>query len=134
MASYASVASEVGGRLRNGICASVVRIRRQAVHRTPRPWLGLIGLGLAASAALLINDPFLMPALAVCAWWWSPRVWFAWLMPLGAGALTVTWATVGAGLIAILPLPTAGLLWISTAAVIALTGTALRILLHERPR
>ena len=108
-------------------------LRCQPDHRLTRPWLGSVGVALAVSAVVLTDIDIALPVLALCAWWWCVPERFAWLVPLGAGVLTVAWVTVGTGLIAILPLPTAGLLWASFAAAVALLGAALRILLGERP-
>ena len=104
----------------------------EADQRQARPWLGLVGIALGSTAVLLTNVPVLLPLLAVCAWWWCPRKRFAWLIPIGAGMLTFAWVTVGVGLIALLPLPTAALLWLSFAAAPALVATAVRTVTEAR--
>jgi hypothetical protein len=104
----------------------------QADQREPRPWLGSVGMALAVSAALVAGVDIALPFLALCAWWWCIREPAAWLLPLGAGLLGAAWITVGVGLIAILPLSTAGLIWASTAALFAVVGALARALTGGR--
>jgi hypothetical protein len=106
--------------------------RHEADQRQPRPWLGSVGIALAVSAVLLVGLGFSFPLLAVCAWWWCLRMPLAWLLPLGLGVLTVAWVAIGAGLIAVLPLSAAGLIWASTAAVLAMLGVAGRAIERQR--
>jgi hypothetical protein len=106
--------------------------RQEADQRQPRLWLGSVGIALAVSAVLLVGLDFTFPLLAVCAWWWCVRMPLAWLLPLGLGVLTVAWVTVGAGLIAVLPLSAAGLIWASIAAALAVLGVAGRAIAHQR--
>jgi hypothetical protein len=106
--------------------------REQADQRQPRLWLGSVGIALAVSAVLLVGLDFALPLLAVCAWWWCLRMPLAWLLPLGLGVLGVAWVTIGAGLIAVLPLPTAGLIWASIAAALAVLGVAGRAIERQR--
>jgi hypothetical protein len=101
-------------------------LRQEADQRQPRPWLGSVGIALAVSAVLLAGLDLAIPLLAVCAWWWCLRMPLAWLLPLGLGVLTVAWVTIGAGLIATLPLSAAGLLWASIAAFVAMAGALAR--------
>lgn len=108
------------------------RLRHEADQRQARPWLGSVGVALAVSAVLLVGLDFAVPLLAVCAWWWCLRMPLAWLLPLGLGVLGVAWVTIGAGLIAVLPLPTAGLIWASTAAALAMLGVAGRAIERQR--
>ena len=112
--------------------AATAWLTAEADQRQARPWLGLVGIALGSTAVLLTDVPVLLPLLAVCAWWWCARERFAWLIPIGAGVLTVAWVTVGVGLIALLPLSTAGLLWISLAAAFALLATAVRTITEAR--
>jgi hypothetical protein len=109
-------------------------LRTEADQRTARPWLGLVGMALAVSAVLLTNDGLALPVLAVCAWWWCPRDRFGWLLPLGTGILTVAWVSVGSGLITLLPLSTAGLLWTSWAAGLAVLAAAASAVTDGRRR
>lgn len=107
-------------------------LRHEADRRQPRLWLGSVGIALAVSAVLLVGLDFAFPFLVVCAWWWCLRMPFAWLLPLGLGVLTVAWVTVGAGLIAVLPLSVAGLIWASIAAALAVLGVAGRAIERQR--
>src|ERR1700733_5031445 len=91
-------------------------------RRAPRPWLGAVGIALAVSTVLVTGVDFVLPFLALCGWWWCIREPAAWLLPLGAGLLGAAWITIGASLIALLPLSTAGLIWASLAAVVAVAG------------
>lgn len=106
--------------------------RRQADHRSPRPWLGSVGMALAVSAVLVAGVYFALPFLALCAWWWCIREPAAWLLPLGAGLLGAAWITVGVGLIGLLSLSTAGLIWASIAALVAVAGAVARALADRR--
>ena len=106
--------------------------RHQADRRQPRPWLGSVGTALAVSAVLLTDLDVALPFLALCAWWWCTRDRSAWLLPLGAGLLGAAWITVGVGLIALLPLSSAGLIWASIAAALALLGVAGRAITQQR--
>ena len=112
--------------------AATAWLTAEANQRQARPWLGLVGVALASAVVFLTNVPVLLPPLAVCAWWWCPRERFAWHIPIGAGILTLAWVMVGVGLIALLPLSTAGLLWISLAAGFALLGTVVRTITEAR--
>jgi hypothetical protein len=89
-------------------------------------------MALAVSAVLVAGVDSTLPFLAVCAWWWCIREPAAWVLPLGAGLLGAAWITVGVGLIALLPLSTAGLLWASIAAALALLGALARALTDKR--
>jgi hypothetical protein len=106
-------------------------IHRQADHRQPRPWLGSVGIALAVSAVLLTGAGLALPLLALGAWWWCFRMPLAWLLPLGLGILGAAWVTVGAGLLVVLPLSTAGLIWASIAATFALLAALARALAHR---
>lgn len=110
----------------------LARARAEAEGRPARPWIGVVGIGLATSAALLSDLPLATPALAMCAWWWSPRERFAWLLPLGAGLLTVAWVSVGADLMTLLPRPNAALLWTASAAWAASLAQLGRALTERR--
>ena len=113
--------------------ATVLRwFSRQASLREPRPWVGSVGIALAVSIVLLTRVDFAVPLLAVCAWWWCIREPAAWLLPLGAGLLGAAWITVGVGLIGLLPLSTAGLIWASIAAFVAVAGALARALAGRR--
>jgi hypothetical protein len=103
-------------------------IRRQADHRQPRPWLGSVGIALAVTAVLLTGAGLALALLAVCAWWWCFRMPLAWLLPLGLGVLGAAWVTVGVGLLVVLPLSTAGLIWASIAATWAVLAALARAL------
>lgn len=109
-------------------------LRTQAEQRSSRPWLGIVGIAIAVSAVLLTSVGVLLPLLVVCAWWWCPRERFVWLLPLGAGLITVAWVTVGAGLMAILPRPSADLLWMASAAWFGDLAVLVRILAERRHR
>jgi hypothetical protein len=113
-------------------CALSTWIHRQADHRRPRPWLGSVGIALAASAVLLTGAGLALPLLALCAWWWCFRMPLAWLLPLGLGVLGAAWVTVGVGLLVVLPLSTAGLIWASIAATWAVLAALARALASKR--
>jgi hypothetical protein len=100
----------------------------RANRREPLPWLGAVGIALAVSAVFVTGVDFALPFLALCAWWWCIREPAAWLLPLGAGLLGAAWITVGVGLIGLLPLSTAGLIWASIAAFAAVAGALARAL------
>jgi hypothetical protein len=103
------------------------RLAAAATSRRPRPWLGLVGVALAATAAPLADGAWLLPPLALCAWWWCPTEWrWTWLLPLLSAVVGVLWVTVGTALIAVLPLPIAGLWWVAIAAGLAALGALLR--------
>jgi hypothetical protein len=112
--------------------AALSWFRQEANRREPLPWLGAVGMALAVSAVLVTGVDLALPFLALCAWWWCIREPAAWLLPLGAGLLGAAWITVGVGLIALLPLSTAGLIWASIAAFAAMTGALARALTDRR--
>lgn len=104
-----------------------------AARREPQPWLGVIGVALAETAALATGDWWLLPPLVLCAWWWCPSAWrWTWLQPTGLAVLGAAWITVGVGLIHQLPLLPAGLLWAGGAELLALLATAARALADSR--
>jgi hypothetical protein len=123
----AHVVDELCGRARTILTWT----HRHADHRQPRPWLGSVGIALAVSAVLLTGAGLALPVLALCAWWWCFRMPFAWLLPLGLGVLGAAWITVGAGLLVVLPISTAGLIWASIAATFALLAALARALAHR---
>jgi hypothetical protein len=118
------------------LAVGVVNILRwfheQADQRQPRPWLGSVGIALAVSAALLTELYVALPFLALCAWWWCPRMRFGWVLPLGAGVLGTAWVTVGLGLIALLPLSLAGPVWAWIAAILATSSALARAATKDR--
>jgi hypothetical protein len=104
-----------------------------ARSRRPRRWLGLVGVALAVTAVVLLGDLWLLPPLAICAWWWCPTSWrWTWLIPLGAGLVGVLWVTVGSALVAVFPLSAAGLLWGASAVGLAVLGAVFRNVMRDR--
>jgi len=97
-----------------------------------RPWLGLVGIALATTAALLVGYAWLLPALGLCAWWWCPPQWrWTWLIPLLAGLVGVLWVTVGVALLAVLPTSAAGMLWIAIAVGLAALAAVFRAVISD---
>jgi hypothetical protein len=78
---------------------------RASVHsRVALPHLAMPGVPLAMVAAILAEQWWALPTLAVCAWWWTPRDpnW-GWLVAVAWGAVGGEWATLGAGALAAFP-------------------------------
>jgi hypothetical protein len=102
-------------------------IANEAAGRRTRPWIGLVGVALAAMAAMLVGDWWLLPLLAICAWWWCPQEWHGtWLVPLLRASVGVLWVSLGVGLFVLLPLPFAGLIWAAMAVSLAGVGVVIR--------
>jgi hypothetical protein len=60
-----------------------------------RLWLGLVAVPLAEVAAGLIGLFWIWPLLLVCAWLWTPRWQWLWVIALELGCVGVVWADVG---------------------------------------
>jgi hypothetical protein len=94
----------------------------EAAVREPRPWVDDVGIALAMTAAVLAGDWWLLPALALCAWWWCPSEWpWTCVLPLMSAAFGVFWVALGVGLFDGLPVVDAGLIWAAIAAGFACT-------------
>jgi len=66
-------------------------------RRRPRPWLGLLGVPLALTAALASGLWWCLLPLGLCAWWWAPRRrGWEWLAALQLGMVGAAWTTIGA--------------------------------------
>jgi hypothetical protein len=92
------------------IAAWTARVRRdgnrlmlRVAQRRIRERRAMVSVPLALSAALIAGVWWLVPVLALCAWWWAPSGSWEWLEALGRGAVTVEWALVGAGALAAFP-------------------------------
>jgi hypothetical protein len=79
---------------------------------------------LLVQASLLIGDMWVLPPLAICAFWWSDRgLRLTWLAPMLAGSLGAAWVTVGVSLLPVLLLLPASLIWISLTECLALLAS-----------
>jgi hypothetical protein len=63
----------------------------------------MIGIPLAVMASLF-SQPWCLPALVVCAWWWAPRDHGGeWVVAVGRGLLGAEWAFCGVGALVSFP-------------------------------
>jgi hypothetical protein len=94
--------------------------------RQARPMLTTLGIPLAIIASTLAQ-PWFLPCLAACAWWWSPRrSGWGWAGVLARGAIGAVWALAFSESLAALPtcMDLVGLAWIAAAVLIGLAGRA----------
>lgn len=92
--------------------------------RKVRPRLAALGVPLAITASVL-SQPWCLPALVLCAWWWSPRATGSeWIGALARGLVGAEWAL--AGSIALVAYPHdrlgVGIVWVLGAALLGLCG------------
>ena len=96
--------------------------RRVIALRTPLPWVGMVGVPLAVTAAILTASWWALVPLAGCAWLCAPGSWaWEWLIALETGLLGAIWAALGAD--ALMTWPShhlmIGALWAITAGAAA---------------
>jgi hypothetical protein len=103
-----------------------VGIVRAAAGRRTRARLGMLGVPLAITAAILSAQWWAIPLLVVAAWWWAPRAWgWEWLVAIGRGLIGVEWAYLGAGAFAAFPADrlVVGAIWAGFPAALAVYTT-----------
>jgi hypothetical protein len=102
--------------------AARLHIVHAAAGRRTRARLGMLGVPLAVTAAILSAQWWSIPLLVAAAWWWAPRSWgWEWLVAIGRGLLGVEWAYLGAGSLAAFPSDRliVGAVWAGLPAVLA---------------
>ncbi len=90
--------------------------------RQPLPWVGMVAVPLAITAALLTGSWWALVPLAGCAWLYTPHPWgWQWLIAVETGLLGAVWAALGAYALAAWAShrPTVGAGWALSAAAIA---------------
>jgi hypothetical protein len=105
-------------------------------RRQDRPWLALVAVPLALTAAVAAIQLWLIPPLLLLCWWWSPPA-FSWISVVAAAleaCLGVQWVYLGVDAIGSFPhrLIVVGIVWALYAAVIAGAGVLNRRRLLRR--
>jgi hypothetical protein len=93
--------------------------------RQDKPWLCLVAVPLAMTASTVSLQLWLLPPLAVLAWYWGSKDDpLLWLLGVMEACFSVVWAFLGAYTLAALPNDRiiVGAGWICYALVVALSG------------
>jgi hypothetical protein len=99
--------------------------------RTDRLWLSLVAIPLAIPAVVLAGRfwLWLLPPLALLAWWWGSVEWaWAWLVGIMEACYGIQWMYVGVYALTAYPRHRAlvGVLWAGYAALVAAVGAVNR--------
>ena len=109
----------------DGFSHAEAKIRELVVGlRVERPLLALVCCPLAMIATTLSEQWFLLPALVIASWWWTPSWRWSWLLAAEEGLFGVQWAFVGARSLAAFRdhLASVGVFWIAGPTVLVVAG------------
>lgn len=106
-------------------------LHAQLAMRTDRLWLSLVAIPLAIPAVVLAGRfwLWLLPPLALLAWWWGSVEWaWAWLVGIMEACYGIQWMYVGVYALTAYPRHRAlvGVLWAGYAALVAAVGAVNR--------
>jgi hypothetical protein len=113
----------LSGTLRTTVEGVYPRLSVTVASRRTRARLGMLGVPLAITAALMSGRWLCVLPLTACAWWWSPHNWgWEWLDAVGRGVIATEWAYMGAGALAFFPDERlmVGVIWAGLLAALAI--------------
>jgi hypothetical protein len=99
--------------------------RSLIAKRQDKPWLSLVAVPLALTAATVSLQLWMTPPLLALCWYWGSKDGdLAWLLGITEACFSVVWAFLGAYMLAALPQDRllVGLLWIAYAGIVAVPG------------
>ena len=108
-----------------GVRRHAATLRKIVGARRPLPWLAMVGVPLAATAALASDQWWALVPLGFCAWWWAPcdDPW-GWLTATFLGIVGAAWVTVGTTALVTWPVRSGLILvlWIGVACALAVVS------------
>jgi hypothetical protein len=108
--------------------AAAAWLHSEWAARSDRPWLAVVAIPLAMVATVLAGEWWTVPPLLACAWWWSPRWQWTWVVACEQAMVGALWAYLGAINLASLPSHrlAVGAVWAGFAGALAFSGARLR--------
>lgn len=109
--------------------------RTLAAKRRDRPWLALVALPLAMTAAMCSLQLWLLPPLVLLCWYWGSEAGgWVWFLGIQEACFSVVWVFLGAATLAAFPQDRilVGIGWIAYAGIVLAAGCVNRWKFHRR--